>query len=197
MSFEAFALPAVILLALAAVILLVSYDWRLSLSALGVMYLGVFVLVAFSWPLEMAVAKLVTGWISASVLGMSLVNLPVAERQQSASYPSEIIFRVSSAGLVGLVAISLTPSVQNLLNATYEQALGGLLLSGLGVLHLGFTAQPLKIIIGLLTILAGFEILYASVESSVLVAGLMAVIDMGVALVGAYLLLAPTLEAEE
>jgi hypothetical protein len=43
---------------------------------------------------------------------------------------------------------------------------------------------------GLMTVLSGFEILYSTVESSVLVAALLAVINLGLALVGAYLLIA-------
>jgi hypothetical protein len=197
LTFDAFALPAVILLAVAATILLASYDWRLSLSALGAMYVGVFVLVALAWPLEMAVAKLVAGWIAASVLGMSLINRPMRSPRPRYRF-SEIVFRVAAAGLMGLVAVSLTPGmIATLGGVTFEQALGGLLLLGLGILHLGFTADPLRVVIGLLTVFAGFEILYAAGESSVLVAGFLAVINMGLALTGAYLLLSPAAEAEE
>lgn len=198
MSFEIFALPAVILMGLASLILLISYDWRLSVSALGAIYVGVFVLAAFSWPLEMAVVKLVTGWISASVLGLGLVNLPNTWYQPGRYWPSEIIFRLSVAGLAGLVAVSVTPNIQNwLLDATYEQVLGGTILVSMGILQLGLTTQPVRTVFGILVIFAGFEILYASVETSVLVAGFLAVINMGIALVGAYLLVAPTMEVEK
>ena len=198
MSFEIFALPAVILMGLASLILLISYDWRLSVSALGAIYVGVFVLAAFSWPLEMAVVKLVTGWISASVLGLGLVNLPNTWYQPGRYWPSEIIFRLSVAGLAGLVAVSVTPNIQDwLLDATYEQVLGGTILVSMGILQLGLTTQPVRTVFGLLVIFAGFEILYASVETSVLVAGFLAVINMGIALIGAYLLVAPTMEVEK
>lgn len=40
---------------------------------------------------------------------------------------------------------------------------------------------------GLLTTISGFELMYAAVENSVLVAGLLAVVTLGLALVGAYL----------
>jgi hypothetical protein len=59
---------------------------------------------------------------------------------------------------------------------------------GVGLLHLGMTTRPFRVIIGLLTVLAGFEILYAAVESSVLVAGLLAAINLGLALLGSYFL---------
>jgi hypothetical protein len=48
-----------------------------------------------------------------------------------------------------------------------------------------------------MTVLAGFEILYATVEGSILVAALLAVINLGLALVGAYLLIASNAEQAE
>lgn len=198
LNFDTFALPAVIMLSGAVLIILVSHDWRLSVGALGAMYVGVFVLTALSWSLEMAVVKLVTGWISASVLGLGLVNLPDANLGRDRYWPSEIAFRLSAAGLIVLVVISLIPGMQKWLpEGSFEQYLGGLILIGMGILHLGFTAQPLQTVVGLLTLFAGFEILYAVMEGSVLVAGFLAVINLGVALFGAYLMVAPTLEVEE
>jgi hypothetical protein len=75
-----------------------------------------------------------------------------------------------------------------------EQAYGGLILITLGLVQLGLTMQPLRVVIGLLTLLSGFGILYAAVESSVLITGLLAVITLGLSIVGAYMLTAPTLE---
>jgi hypothetical protein len=65
---------------------------------------------------------------------------------------------------------------------------GGLILICVGLLHLGMTTRPMRVIIGLLTVLSGFEVLYAAVETSLLVAGLQALTTLGLALVGAYLL---------
>jgi hypothetical protein len=47
--------------------------------------------------------------------------------------------------------------------------------------------------------LTGFEILYAAIESSILVAGLLAVTNLGLGIAGSYLLLAGTspLETED
>jgi hypothetical membrane protein len=62
-------------------------------------------------------------------------------------------------------------------------------------LHLGWTANPFRVITGLLTVLTGFEIFYSAVEISALVAGLLAVVTLGLSLVGAYMIIAPTLES--
>ena len=72
-----------------------------------------------------------------------------------------------------------------------------LLLIGMGLLHLGITARILRVAIGLMTVLSGFEIIYATVEGSILVAALLAVINLGLALVGSYLLIASNTQEEQ
>jgi hypothetical protein len=68
----------------------------------------------------------------------------------------------------------------------------------MGILLLGLTADTLRITLGLLTLLAGFEILYATVETSILLAGLLSIVNLGLALGGAYLMTAaPEEEPEE
>ena len=74
MALDAFSLPVVFLFIATSVVNLVSRDWRVMIIALGIQYLGVFILVSLTWPLEMAVIKLVTGLIASAVLGMELVN---------------------------------------------------------------------------------------------------------------------------
>jgi uncharacterized membrane protein len=75
-------------------------------------------------------------------------------------------------------------------DAGFAVTTGSLLLIGMGLLHLGITTDILRVAIGLMTVLSGFEIIYSAVEGSVLVAALLAVITLGLALVGSYLLLA-------
>jgi hypothetical protein len=60
----------------------------------------------------------------------------------------------------------------------------------MGLLHLGVTDRILQVTVGLMTVLAGFEILYTAVESSTLVAALLAAINLGLAMVGSYLMIA-------
>ncbi len=64
------------LVTITATIILVSRDWRVSISAMGAQYVGVLLLVALSWPLELAVIKLIAGWIAAASLGISLIENP-------------------------------------------------------------------------------------------------------------------------
>ena len=82
------------------------------------------------------------------------------------------------------------------LNASYEQLLGSLLLASMGILHLGVTDNPFRVAVGLLTVLSGFEIIYAAVETSVLVAGFFALLALGISLLGSYLMAVPTNEVD-
>jgi len=167
--------------------LLLSCDWRWSLVVLAAQYLGVFWLVHSNWPISMAAVKLVTGWMVCAALGTTLYGStegPVSET----AWPEGRLFRLLATGLIAVSTFALAQKTASWLNVSLAVAWGGLLLMGLGLLHLGVTAQPLRVILGLLTLLAGFEIIYASVESSTLVAALLAVINLCLALTGAYLL---------
>ena len=190
-----FMLPAVALLAATSFTLLASHQWRWCLIALALQYVGVFALTGVSWPLALAAVKLVAGWMAGLVLAISARNTPRMWAAEERSQPGSAFFRFLAAGLVVLVVASVAPLTTNWMpGADMEQVWGGLLLIGLGLLHLGLTAQPLRVVLGLLTVLSGFEILYAAVESATLVAGLLAAINLGLALVGAYLLVSPDLE---
>lgn len=178
-----------ILLFLTGTVILVSRDWRLSIGALSIQYAGVFALVLQSWPFETAVVKLVTGWMAGAVLGIGLLNISEEEIIGEKSIFSEAVFRVLAAILLGMVAVSWGPRLLGWFpEISFQQAIGGLVLIGLGLLHLSLSALPLRVALGLLTLFSGFEILYAAVEQSVLVIGLLAVVTLGLALVTAYLL---------
>lgn len=188
MDFIMFSPLALGLLFITSLTLLLSHDWRVSITALGIQYLGVFMLVAVSWPVNFAVVKLVAGWMSASILGVTRGGSEgriTGER----IWPSEWVFRLMAAMLVVLSVFSISPQIEGFVpNISIYQVGGGLLLIGMGILHLALTQRTLQSLLGLMTVLSGFEILYAVVESSTLVAGLLAVINLGIAFVGAYLL---------
>jgi len=186
------------LLAITSIILVVSSDWRLNVSALGIQYLGVFVLVGMTWPFEMAVVKLVTGWIAAAVLGMGMIALPPNRVQKREIIWRGILFRVLMALLVGFTVLMIAPGLARwLLSASYEQILGSSILIGMGMLHLGDSEKPFRVTIGILTFFAGFEIIYATIETSSVVAGFLAFFSLGISLLGSYLLVAPQLEVDK
>ncbi|MBN2043877.1 MAG: hypothetical protein JW757_02555 [Anaerolineales bacterium] len=184
--FDQNAIIAVILLGIAGGLMFLVNSWRWRVAGLALMYLGVFWLVAISWPLGLAAIKMVVGWMAGAILGVSGVNLLPPTRRR---WPTEWIF-LALAFLLVIVAVSrLAPVITDWFPGCHPaQAWGGLLLIGTGLIHLGVASRGLRTILSILTILAGFEILYAVVETSTLVAGLLAVVTLGLALTGAYLL---------
>ncbi|MCS6994209.1 MAG: hypothetical protein N2117_01955 [Anaerolineales bacterium] len=174
--------------------LLVSREWRWSIALLAGQYAAAFWLVEQHWPLTMAAAKLVTGWMAAAVLGMTQINVKSYPAVET-SWPQGRTFRLFSAGLVLLAVFTVSPQMTGWLpGLELPNAAGALVLISLGLLHLGMTANALRVTLGLLTLLLGFETLYATVENSVLVAGLLSAVTLGLALTGSYLVTLTTAE---
>ena len=165
--------------------LLFSRDWRWCLGLLAVQYLSVFWMVQAHWPISLAATKLVTGWMACAILGIAQINAK-EEGEIESTWLQGRFFHVFAAGMVLAATFALSLRVDSWLGLSLPVAWGGLLLVGLGLLHLGITSDSFKVIIGLLTVLAGFEIMYAAVESSALVTALLAVVNLGLALAGAY-----------
>lgn len=190
---------AVLLITVTSVGLLLARDWRWLIIFLSAQYFGMLILTLLHWPLGMASVKVVAGWMSAAILGMTRSGLPREDKAEKQSIlPQGRMFRLFAAGIVIVVVASATPRVDAVMaDAGFAVTTGSLLLIGMGLLHLEVTDHILRVIIGLMTVLAGFEILYATVEGSILVAALLAGINLGLALVGSYLLLASNAQTEE
>ena len=188
--------PLLLLLGITSLLLLLARSWKLMVLVLAFQYLGAFVLVLLSWPVNMALVMLVAGWMACLILAAILWNTPdmlIDERFA----PSGRLFRLLAAGLVLIIIQTGAVGLQDWLpEVDFTIIWASLLLIGMGLLHLGLTAHPFRSIVGLLTVYLGFEILYASLENSALVAGLLAGLTVGFALVGAYLTAAPDLEEE-
>ena len=187
------------LLLLTSVGLLLVRDWRWRLGLLAAQYVGAFWLIQLYFPVSMAAVKLVTGWMSAAALGITRVELPPnVDDESESSWPEGHLFRILAAALILLTVLPATPAITDILPSNeYASVAGGLLLIGMGLLHLGMTTEPLRVIVGILTILTGFEIIYAIVEASTLVTALLVIITLGLALVGSYLLTAGISTEEE
>lgn len=190
---------AVGLLLVTSVGLLLSRDWRWSLGFLAAQYLGMFWLMTLHWPFGLASIKLVTGWMAAATLGVTRLDLSEREQAGESAWPQGRLFRLFASAIMVILVITATPQVENIIPGIGRPVIaGGLLLAGMGLLHLGLTAEALRVTLGLLTVMAGFELLYATVETSILLAGLLSIVNLGLALAGAYLMTAaPSEDAEE
>ena len=194
MSVETISIIAVILLGITSVLLLVSQNWRMSMIALAAQYLAVFWLVALVWSINLAMAKLVTGWMVIAIIAASQPTKDYQDRR-FATVPG-ILIKLLSTIMIGLLVFSLAPELSTAIPTGMTLIWGGLILIGMGLLQLGFSTHISRIFLGLFTLLSGFEILYAAVEDSMLVEGLLVIINLGVALICSYLLTVSTLEVE-
>ena len=167
---------------------LLSRGWRWSLAFLGIQYLGVFWFVQTIWPINLAVIKLLSGLIVCIALASSQLSATSIENLES-SWPQGYLFRIFAAALIVIATLTLaTPTSAWLGLINIRGTWVSLFLMGIGLLQLGITTQPLRVIIALLTIISGFEIIYAFVESSALVAAMLVLINLGLAMVGTFML---------
>jgi hypothetical protein len=184
------AIIGLILLLGTGTLLLLVRDWRYSIGLLGLQYLAMFIVILSMWPVSIALIKLMVGWMVAAVLSTS--GTAQQAFREEPLLPMGRIFRVTLAFLVFAFVVSIAPQLNTLLPEINVWILRcGLLSIGLGLVHIGISTRPFRIILGILTILTGFEIIYAAVEFSFLVIGLLAGINLAMALAGVYFGLFP------
>lgn len=166
---------------------MLSRDWKWNLIFLGSQYLGVFWFVQTIWPFTTAIVKLISGLIVCVALATSHKNATTYSYPEL-SWPQGRLFRLLAASLIFLATFAIAPQSSNWLGVNNPIGTwASLVLMGTGILQLGITTQPMRVIIGLLTFISGFEIIYAFVETSALVAAMLVLINLGLSLVGIYL----------
>lgn len=181
---------------LTSMIILVFRDWRINAGALAVQYLAVFYLVTLSWPISLAVVKLIVGWMATAAIGLTCLRQ--MNKDEVLESTSSLFFR----GLSGLMVILVIFVVSSLLQDSLFPNLplviirSGSMLIGMALMQLGTNARPYLTIMSLLSFLAGFEVIHAGLERSTLLTGLMASINLGLALVGVYFIMKANLGSE-
>jgi len=187
---------AVLMILVSSTGMVLSRDWRWTLGLCAGQYLAAFWLVSLHWPVGLASVKLVTGWMSIATLGLTRLNQLEDVDLLESFWPHQRWFHFFLAGIIILLTAAASPVIESILPGLgLPVVVGSVLLIGMGLIHLGITSSTLRVILGLLTFLCGFEILYAAIEGSILVAGLLAMVNLGLALIGSYLLAAGDMES--
>ena len=199
MAPDIYPIIALVLITGTSITLFMIENWRLSIVLLAIQYIGVFFLVQVNWPISMAMVKLVAGWISGAILGMAMISIPdLREKLERYSTKHMLVSRLFYLLTAVLILMVVVSQANNALKWFPEIGLehiwSGFLLIGMGLFKLGFSEKPFPGTLGLLTALSGFEIIYATIAISALLAGLLAGITLGLGLAGSYLLMAPYLE---
>jgi hypothetical protein len=195
-----FTTPALIGLTLTASALVILNDWRASFAALAAQYVFAAALTAQIVVSQVAVVKVLVGLLVVGIFALTgrQVNFgrpPAPDDGAAAPSPpfefaTNFPFRVLAAVMV-VVAAWYTASQPRfaLPGLPLGLNIASYLLIALGLLNLGLTEEPMNAGMGLLTVLIGFEMLYAAFEQSLAVAALLAAVQFGVALAVSYLAL--------
>jgi hypothetical protein len=101
-------------------------------------------------------------------------------------FPVSLPFRLLAVVLTGLATSSLLSSYP-LPEVPRDIGFVCYWLALIGLLAMILTVEPLKAGLGLLTFMAGFELFYAALESSLSVVGLLGIVNLLIALAIAYL----------
>jgi len=196
--------PAIAGLVITASLIVVISDWRLLLAALLGQYVLVGLLLTRLIQPQVALTKALIGALVCVVL--YLTARPVSAGKEEPTLEQELsedggrllsaieggvslsdfTFRLLAAIFVGLAVYYLSiryplPEVPSDIGfACYW-------LASLGLLVLMLTKQPLKAGMGLLTLIAGFELFYSVLERSLSVVGFLGIANFLIALAIAYL----------
>ncbi len=162
-------------------LLLVS-RFRLALVALGVQYLAMFWFTATALPLGMAAVKLLVGWMITALFASMATT--TASGWDSEKILSGKLLRFGVMVIMWVVIYLATPFVSIWLPVNENLLMGGLILLSGGLIQIGLSNRIMRICFGLLTLMSGFEIIYAALEPSVLVSGMLALVNIGIGLVG-------------
>lgn len=184
-------IAAMVLVFCCALINLVRHQWAINLAALAIQYLGVFALVLSVRTVAMAFVTLFVGLMTTLILAVTLIEAKSIKSPRVFSpFSSGELFRVV-AGIVAIVFVALLiPTIRSDVfpgTGTYLlfASLGLMMLS---LLQMGMVGEPFYTILGLLSFFSGFQLLYASLETSALLVALFVILTLGLGLVGAFFL---------
>jgi uncharacterized MnhB-related membrane protein len=187
---------AVVGLVVTASLIIIVRDWRVSLAALLAQYLLTGFLLTRLIPPEVATVKTLIGALICPILYLTARRVRWGRQRSNNDvstlptgwevFPVGLPFRLLAVVLVGLVASSLLNSYP-LPEVPRDIGFACYWLALMGLLAMILTAEPLKAGLGLLTFMAGFELFYAALESSLSVVGLLGIVNLFMALAMAYL----------
>jgi len=157
-----------------------------ALISMGIIYLSVFIISVQFNSTWSALIRLMTGLATLLMVFISLSGKQITFPQTP---HSGSLFRLSGFILFSLIAAFVSIKAANFLSFPLDVILAGLLVTFCGILELGTSGFPLKVILGILVLYCGFSTIYCSLEASLLVNGLLSAINLALGVVGFYLVI--------
>lgn len=196
--------PAIVGLVITAGLIVVIRDWRLSLAALLGQYVLVGLLLTRLIQPRVALTKVLIGDLVCVVLYLTARLVSQGERESALEQEdaddsrallhairgetsaADFAFRLLVTLFVGLAVYSLSRRYP-LPEIPSDIGFACYWLASLGLLGLMLTEEPLKVGMGLLTLITAFELFYSALERSLSVAGFLGIANFLIALAVAYL----------
>lgn len=184
--------PALIGLCLAAFILVTLIDWRINIAALAGLFACAAVLLAQITVWQVVAARLLAGLLIVLILALTGWTTRFGALPPQAPVRFTVLtgfpFRVMALTLISLAAwYTATQPAFALPGLPPSLNVASYLLMALGLLNLGLSEEPLKVGVGLFMFLDGFQLFYFAIEPSLAIVGLLAAVELSVALVVSYL----------
>lgn len=179
---------------IAALFGLILADRRRTIAiAFGAIVLFLFSINVQFWTFGFALSKLLTG-----IMSILILVLTHEQTKGEISYPKVTGKVFNSVGLAFCIILVLFTinNTSKYLAISHDQVIPSLSILLCGFILLGISQDPFRIVIGLLTVLIGFEVVYGAVEQSLLINGLLTAVELLVAFVGSFLL-TPVASGEE
>jgi hypothetical protein len=200
--------PAAYVVLVTSGLTLILGDWRLSLLALGIQYLVAGLLFVDVLDPRLSLALLLVGIFDCLILyitarQVNLGRLPVDVTAEEAlqlrrerlvrlgpyMLPTDTPFRVLLALMLALVVWTFSQRATFHLPGAAEHAnLAIYALMAMGLATLSLTSEPMKAGIGVLTFLTGFQLFFVGLEQSIALLALLAIANVIIVLVIAYLI---------
>lgn len=203
-------LPAMAGLLLTAAIIFLTSDWRLSLTALLVQYVLLGLTLSRFLQAELAIVRVLVGVMAVPILYLTarrIQDVRLMERagQEKANLlglpmgwgagPLGLPLRLLTVLLVALALVRFFPNYEALLSAlvvvgpplSSDVILVSLWLVSMGIAGLILSGDPLRVAPALLTILGGFELVYAGLQTNLAVVGFFGALALLAALAFSYL----------
>jgi hypothetical protein len=188
-------LIGIIVIVVSCLFLYILPNWRILISTLAAIYLVQFVFIFYlSTPL-LGVVNLIIGWMACAVIGLSIIRMGISENLEQ--YQSGIAFHLISGFFFILTAFAISISAYSwLTKIPYLVFAAGLSLMFTGLLQLINFQSVMRIVISLLVFLSGFELIYFSLEISLLVVILVGFVKLGLSFMGTYLVFVNRLDGK-
>jgi hypothetical protein len=203
--------PALVGLLLAALVIFLTSDWRVSLAAVLVQYVLSGLLLTHNTRAEVVLVKILVGFLVVVILLLSAQRIRRPEEGEEAESAGPRLLGLRLGWLKGplgfplrLLAVFLAVLALAHLFGDYhlpavplDMALAAFWLGAMGVLGLVLSSSPLRVAVAVLTILTGFDLVYSGLEPSLAMVGFLCACSLIAALAFAYLTAVHELEARQ